>query len=112
MVWVFYVVAAAIIVLAGWMWVRYLNGMEMLADNLRGLRRSILQTLMAIEEREALGASAAERLSLQKSEAEVLGSELESAEALLAEMIRKEQRRNPEAFEEHGSLRTSRGDGA
>ena len=112
MQWAFYGAAAAIIVLAAWMWVRYLNRMDMLADDLRGVRRSIQQTLMAIEERQAHGAAAAERLTMQRSELDGLSAEVVSAEALLAEMIRKEQRRNPEAFEEDGSPRRGSGDGA
>jgi hypothetical protein len=112
MQWVFYAGALAIAVLAARMWIGYLDQLEKLLDERRALRRSVLQTSMAIEERGAQRAAANDRLALQKEEAAVLHSELDSLAALLHEMIRTEQRRSPDAIEEGFLGQPSAGGGA
>lgn len=98
MEWTLYTLAVGIIVFLGKTWIDYLDKMEGLLDNQRRLRRKIQQNRLIIEDKENQTERTQECVDGLEREKDNLHGQLDAAEVLFAEMVRKEKRRSPEAF--------------
>jgi len=96
--WIFYGLMIGIATFLGKSWIDYMDGMEALLDNQRRLRQKIQQHQLVIEDKAKRLGLKRERVADLEDEKDDVVRELDSAEALLAEMMRKEQRHNPDGF--------------
>jgi hypothetical protein len=103
--WIFYGLSIGIVTFVGKSWIDYMDWMDRLLNDARQLRQKIQQHLLIVEEKSKKLGIKRERVMNLEDEKDDLAHELSSAEALLAEMMRKEQRHDPEGFlVELGSL--------
>lgn len=96
--WILYGLSIGIVTFLGKSWIDYLDRMDRLLNEARQLRQKIQKNQLIIEEKsKRLGIKRESVMNLE-DEKDDLARELASAEALLAEMMRKEQRHDPDGF--------------
>jgi low affinity Fe/Cu permease len=96
--WIFYGLSIGIVTFLGKSWIDYMDRMDRLLNDTRKLRQKIQQHVLKIEEKSKKLGIKRECVMNLEDEKDDLARELHSVEALLVEMMRKEQRHDPEGF--------------
>ena len=96
--WIFYGLSIGIVTFLGKSWIDYMDRMDRLLNDTRTFRQKIQQHVLKIEEKSKKLGIKRECVMNLEDEKDDLARELHSVEALLVEMMRKEQRHDPEGF--------------